>query len=139
VIDALVRASAAFVGAEIPAGAERANLEAGLARMTAALAPRERRLLRLGLRVLDVLSRMRFLRPFAGLSDDQARRLLDALGASRLAALRRLHMSVRMMTQLAWYADPARWEECGYDGPWLGRVPVQSGRPPDLGPDPGRG
>ena len=47
---------------------------------------------------------MRFFRRFATLGDDEARRVLDALGASRLAALRRLHLSVRMMTQLAWYA-----------------------------------
>ena len=39
-----------------------------------------------------------------------------------------------MMTQLAWYADPAHWAECGYDGPWLGRVAVEAGPPPDLGP-----
>ena len=45
VIQALVRASSAFVGAESPLGSERTKLESELARMTGALAPRERRLL----------------------------------------------------------------------------------------------
>jgi hypothetical protein len=133
VIDTLVRASAAFVGAANPAGAERANLESSLRRMTAALAPRERRLLGIGTRVLDLRSLLRFGRRFRNLGDDAARKALDSLGASRIAALRRLHQSVRMMTQLAWYTDPAHWAECGYDGPWLGRVAVECGPPPDLG------
>ena len=30
--------------------------------------------------------------------------------------------------------DEAHWDECGYDGPWLGRVAVERGPPPDLGP-----
>lgn len=131
-IETLVRASAAFVGAANPSGAERANLESGLERMTAALAPRERRLLGLGLSVLDLRSRLRFFRRFSRLGDAEARRVLDALGESKLAALRRLHQSLRMMTQLAWYADPAHWDECGYDGPWLGRIAVEAGPPPDL-------
>jgi hypothetical protein len=136
VIDTLVRASSAFVGAPAPSGAARATLEAGLERMTAALAPRERRLLRLGVAVLGVLSRLSSGRAFPRLDDAAARKLLDRVGGSRIAALRRLHMSVRMMTQLAWYSDPARWAECGYDGPWLGRIAVDAGPPPDLGPTP---
>lgn len=133
-IETLVRASAAFVGAASPSGAERANLESTFGRMTAALAPRERRLLSFGIGVLDFRSRLRFGRPFARLGDDAARRTLDALAASRIAALRRLHQSLRMMTQLAWFADAAHWADCGYDGPWLGRVSIEAGPPPDLGP-----
>jgi hypothetical protein len=83
--------------------------------------------------VLDLLSRARHLRSFAALGDTEARRVLDALGRSPLAALRRLHLSLRMMTQLAWYSDAAHWSECGYDGPWIGRVAVEKGPPPDLG------
>lgn len=131
-IRSLVRASAAFVGAGDPAGAERERLEAALARMTATLAPRERRLLRLGLLVLDLRSLASAGRRFASLGDSRARAVLDSLGASRLEALRRLHQSLRMMTQLAWYLDPVRWAECGYDGPWLGRVAVECGPPPAL-------
>jgi hypothetical protein len=69
---------------------------------------------------------------FAALGDRKARAVLDSLGRSRLKPLRRLHQSLRMMTQLAWYLDPARWPECGYDGPWLGRVAIESGPPPDI-------
>jgi hypothetical protein len=104
--------------------------------MTSALAPRERRLLGLGMRVLDLLSWTRFGRRFARLDDAAARKVLDGLGASRVAPLRRLHQSLRMMTQLAWYSDEAHWADCGYDGPWLGRVPVERGPPPDLEPAP---
>jgi hypothetical protein len=134
VIQTLVRASAAFVGAGTPTGAEHERLAASLARMTGALAARERRLLRLGLFVLDLRSLASGLATFRKLPDARARAVLDALGGSRIAALRRLHQSLRMMTQLAWYADPAHWAECGYDGPWLGRVDVERGPPPDLGP-----
>ena len=133
-IQALVRASSAFVGAENPLGAERARLESELARMTGALARRERRLLGAGMLVLDAARSPRVGRTFARLDDASARRVLDSLGRSRLSALRRLHQSVRMMTQLAWYSDPAHWEECGYDGPWLGRVAVEAGPPPNLEP-----
>lgn len=130
-IQALVRASAAFVGAGDPAGAERERLTATLTRMTDALAPRERRLLRLGMFVLDLRARSRGGR-FRALGDADARAVLDSLGRSRIAALRRLHQSVRMMTQLAWYSDSEHWAECGYDGPWLGRVAVEAGPPPDI-------
>jgi hypothetical protein len=132
VIYSLVRASAAFVGAGNPAGAERERLAATLARMTSALAARERGLLRLGMLVLDLRALFAGGRRFAALGDAKARAVLNSLGRSRLAALRRLHHSVRMMTLLAWYADPAHWGECGYDGPWLGRVAVEAGPPPEI-------
>jgi hypothetical protein len=132
VIRALARASAAFVGAGNPAGAERERLEAALARMTRALAPRERRLLRLGVFFLDFRAFFAGGRRFSALGDARAAALLDSLGRSRLGPVRRLHQSLRMMTQLAWYTDPAHWAECGYDGPWLGRVAIESGPPPAL-------
>lgn len=132
-IRALARASAAFVGAATVSGAERANLEATLRRMIGALAQRERLLLRSGLIVLDTLSLARFARTFSRLDDAAARRLLDALRRAPLASLRRLHQSVRMMTQLAWYSDAVHWDDCGYDGPWLGRVAIERGPDPDLG------
>jgi hypothetical protein len=133
VIPSLVRVSAAFAGAPNPAGEERARLEAALERATSALPAGRRRLLALGLGVLDALARVRRLRRFERLDDPDARALLDAVGASPLRPLRRLHASLRMMTQLAWYADPGHWAECGYDGPWLGRVDVERGPPPEIG------
>jgi hypothetical protein len=136
VIRTLVRASSAFVGAGTPSAAELASLEAELARMTGALDPRERRLLGLGTSFVDLVARLRFGRRFSRLDDGPARRILDGLGTSRVALLRRLHLSLRMMTQLAWYSDPAHWDECGYDGPWVGRIAVERGPPPDLGPAP---
>jgi hypothetical protein len=132
VIQALARASSAFVGAGHPAGAERERLEAALARMVSALAPRERRLLRLGILVLNAISLAAGRAPFRALNDAKARLVLDSLGRSFLSPIRRLHQSLRMMTQLAWYADPAHWAECGYDGPWLGRVAVERGPPPEI-------
>ena len=103
--------------------------------MTGALAPRERRLLGLGV-VRARRSARSSLRGARSRSlDDGPRAASSTPSAARAsAALRRLHLSLRMMTQLAWYADPAHWDECGYDGPWLGRVAVERGPPPDLGP-----
>lgn len=103
----------------------RTACAARLARLVLALPRDRRRLLILGCRVLDLLALLRHGRTFSRLGAPRALRLLDSLGTSRLALLRRLGAVLRMLTQFAYFADPLTWEAAGYDGPWLGRVPVE--------------
>jgi hypothetical protein len=105
---------------------------ARLAAMVQRLPRDQRRLLRAGQAVLDVLALARFARPFSRLDDRGARYLLRALARSPFPPLRRLHSVLKMMTQFAYFAGEATWTAIGYDGPWLGRIDVPSAPPPRL-------
>ncbi len=127
----LVRLLAALVAAE-ESGApapEQAGVPERLQRRLLLLTPRDRRLLALGLRVLDLRAFLVSARSFDRRSPAQIRQSFAALGRSRLAPLRRLYQVVRMLLLFVYFCDPAAFGLTGYDGPWLGRVlvPVHPG------------
>lgn len=128
----LVRAAAAFVGAPPPDGARREALEGRLAALIGRQPADQRRLLRVGALTLDVLAVFRYGRRFRALDDARAEAFLVVLSRAPLAPLRRLHASLKLLLQFAWYLDPAAVAETDYDGPWLGRVPIEAGPPPRL-------
>lgn len=128
----LVRLLAALVAAEdsgVPAP-EQAGVPERLHRRLLLLTPHDRRLLALGLRVLDLRAFLVSARSFDRRSPAQIRHgFAGLLGRSRLAPLRRLHQVVRMLLLFVYFCDPAAFSLTGYDGPWLGRVlvPVHPG------------
>jgi hypothetical protein len=130
---ALVRAAAAFVGAPAPTGARRDALAARVRTLIAAQPEDRRRLLRFGAVVLDGLAVLRYGRRFRALDDARAEAWLRSLSRAPFAPLRRLHAGLKLLLQYAWYLDPEAAAETGYDGPWLGRFPIEAGPPPDLG------
>lgn len=129
---ALVRAAAAFVGAPLPDGPRREALERRLAALIGRQPADQRRLLAIGTVTLDVLAAFRYGRRFRALDDVRAEAFLVALSRAPLAPLRRLHASLKLLLQFAWYLDPEAAAETDYDGPWLGRVPIEAGPPPRL-------
>ena len=134
----LIRAASAFCGADVPEDAH-ADLAARISNRIADLPASERRLLRLGSFVLDLLPLPRHLRRFRNLDRPRAELVLRWCARAPIGQIRRLHRSLKMLLQFAWYSDPARWPEVGYDGPWLGRVAVEAGPPPRLIPPAGSG
>jgi hypothetical protein len=52
---------------------------------------------------------------------------------STLGARRVIFRALKTMAALGYYAQPSSFAAVGYDGPWLGRIAVEAGPPPDLG------
>ncbi len=132
-IATLARAGAVFCGAADDGAPSRAVLER-LTAMVACLPADQRALLRAGVFILDWIAVPRYMKRFRRLDAGRAEHVLRWLARAPIAPLRRLHASLKMITQMAWYADPARWPEIGYDGPWLGTRAVDVGPGPKLAP-----
>ncbi len=64
-------------------------------------------------------------RRFSRLALGDRRALLDRAARSRVGLLRTAAAALRKLALLAYYSRPATWPAIGYDGPWLGRVPVE--------------
>jgi hypothetical protein len=132
VIATLVRAAAVFTGGAEPEGARREALERRIRAILAALPSDRRRLLAAGALALEWLPMLRFGRRFRALDAPRAEAWLRFLQRAPATPLRRLHASLKLLLQYAWYLDPATHAETDYDGPWLGRVDVAAGPPPKL-------
>ncbi len=97
-------------------------------RMLRSLAPGRRRALGAFLALLEhggPRLRLRKAR-FSALPREDAIRLLGDWADARQPALRRGVQAVRALAGMAWYGAEAAWPSIGYDGPWLGRVDVET-------------
>ena len=131
----LITATAAFVesdATELPSVGQTGTGDR-LRELVGHLPVDQRRLLRLGVSVLQVISMLRHGRRFDRLSIERARSLLRWLERAPWKALRRLHRSLKMLCQYAYFAGEETWSGCGYGGPWIGRIEVAADPPPDIG------
>jgi hypothetical protein len=75
-----------------------------------------------------------FLGPVRGRLDriptEAARATLERLRLSRLRLLRYLFFCLKSIFAVAYFSRPAVWPAIGYDGPYLGRIPVTRLVPP---------
>ena len=87
---------------------------------------RERRMLRLLLRVIEYGAPLSIGRParFSALAREERQRCLRAWSSSRLRFRRQGVAALKALAALAFYGRESAWGDVGYDGPWLGRVPV---------------
>jgi len=82
------------------------------------------RLLEWGPPLLDAHRGPRFWRRFTRLDLAARREHFERWSRSRLLPLRCGYVALKTLALLAYYAQPGAWPAMGYDGPWLGRVPV---------------
>ena len=125
---AFTAVTAAFVGVPAP----EAVCDAA-APFLARLRPADHLLLRLLLRTLEagpLLSKRP--RLLSQLPRPEAEAYLRNWAESRLAPRRRGIAALRALSMLAYYGREQAWEEVGYDGPWLGRRPVEVLPAPNL-------
>ncbi len=100
---------------------------AGVEPLIARLRPLDRLQLRALLVLLDrgaPLLTGRLLR-FADLPLETRERTLRAWADSALPVRRRAVVALKTLSALAYYGSENSWGDVGYDGPWLGRVPVR--------------
>lgn len=64
-------------------------------------------------------------RRFSGMDVGARRAMLDAWSRSRWLGLRTAFTALKSLGMLAYWTRPETWPAIGYDGPWLGRVPVE--------------
>lgn len=88
--------------------------EAIIGRAVAARPSSVRRQIGLFVRVLDLVSLVRHLRPFAALAANERTDLLERLGSSPLLPLRRGVWGVRTLAFMGYYARPEAAEAIGY-------------------------
>jgi len=65
-----------------------------------------------------------YLRPFSALPAASQDHLLAGLERSRFTLGRAAFSIVKLFACYYHYTDPAAWPALGYDGPWVGRVPM---------------
>lgn len=106
---------------------------AELDRLLARLPPEDARRVRALLAIVEwappfLLGRRgrRFWRRFTRLDLPARRAALEALGTSRIAALRAGYTALKALVMLAYWTREEAWPAIGYDGPWLGRVAVEA-------------
>jgi hypothetical protein len=63
-------------------------------------------------------------RPFSALPAAAQDRVLGGLATSRLRSARVAFATVKLLAYYFHYTDPVTWKPLGYDGPWVGRVPL---------------
>ena len=112
--------------------ASTATTRAVVAALVARLPGDRRRALGLGLAVVNWASWLRHGRPFHRLDAPRIGRLLDDLGRSRWALLRRLERVLTMLGRFAAFQDEATFDSVGYDGPWIGTRDIPVHPPPRL-------
>jgi len=62
---------------------------------------------------------------FTGLARDDQEQYLRGWMESSLGARRMVFRALKLLASLGYYGVPATWQAIGYDGPWLGRKPVE--------------
>jgi hypothetical protein len=62
---------------------------------------------------------------FTGLARDDQERYLRGWMESSLGARRMVFRALKLLASLGYYGVPGTWQAIGYDGPWLGRKPVE--------------
>lgn len=65
-----------------------------------------------------------YVRPFSALATAAQDRVLDGLARSRLQSARVAFGAVKLLSCYYHYTDPSTWPALGYDGAWVGRVPM---------------
>lgn len=86
--------------------------------------------LRLFVRATDLLSFLRFLRPFSALTPDARTQVLRSLESSPLLVVRRGFWGLRTLVYLGYYGRDSVWGQLGYGASPAGwRDPKRSGRP----------
>jgi hypothetical protein len=111
-----------------------------LDRLLARLPPEDRRRARFLLLLVEWapllvagLRGPRFWRRFTRLGLAARREVLEALGTAWLLPLRAGYTALKALVMLAYWTRDAAWPAIGYDGPWLGRVPVEAAPVPRPG------
>lgn len=92
-----------------------AELEATVEAALAKRPPDMRRQLAVFVRLLDFLPRLRWLRPFRKLSDEQRTRFLRGIETSRIFLVRRGFWGLRTLVYMGYYGRPQAHAEIGYD------------------------
>jgi len=116
---ATFRAAAACI---VPAedGSPGADSAAALTLADAALAgrpARDRKLLTVFLRALEVLPVLRYGRRFSALSPEKRARFLASLESNRFSKFRQGFYGVKTFALLGYYGSAGTWTELGYPGP----------------------
>ena len=62
---------------------------------------------------------------FTGLARDDQEQYLRGWMESSLGARRMVFRALKLLASLGYYGLPDTWSTIGYDGPWLGRKPVE--------------
>lgn len=129
IVHALVRAALGPVDPPPEATA----VAAAVGRMLDDMFPADRRLTRLAFHLLN-LSPAVYLRGrnLTGLTNGDAVHHFERLSASRVPPLRRLARIGKTIAAYAYYGLPEAWPKIAYDGPWIGRVVVESLPEPEL-------
>lgn len=99
---------------------EGADSDAALALSDSALADRparDRRLLGVFLKALELLPVLRYGRRFSALAPEKRTRFLASLESSPIAGLRQGFYGVKTFALLGYYGSAATWAELGYPGP----------------------
>lgn len=96
------------------------------------LRPIDRRALGSGIVVLNTLAILRRGKSLRRLPTPAVESLLRACRGSRIPMLRRLAAVVVRLVLFAHFDGPETWAAVDYDGPWLGRIPVEAGPPSEL-------
>ena len=65
-----------------------------------------------------------YVRPFSILAAADQDRVLDGFARSRWETPRVAFAVVKLLASYYYYTDPATWPALGYDGPWVGRLPM---------------
>lgn len=119
----------ALVGAEV---APEIGREIGP--LVVGLSTSDKQLLRVLLAAVEhALPRARGnLHRFSSLAPAERSRILAALAESHIPALRQAFSSLKSLAMLAHYGSLEAGAAIGYDGPWLGRVPVDVVPRPDI-------
>jgi hypothetical protein len=65
-----------------------------------------------------------YFRPFSVLAADEQDRVLAGLARSRFRTGRVTFATVKLFAYYYHYAAPVTWPALGYDGPWVGRLPL---------------
>jgi hypothetical protein len=88
--------------------------------------PREDALLyRAALVLLEWEPLLRLAGRFSRLGVAARRAHLERWARSRLLPLRAGYAALKTLALLAYYTRPETWPAMGYDGPWIGRIPVE--------------
>ncbi len=113
-----------------------------LERLVERLPPGDRRRFRALVFFLEWGAALRTQRRFSRLDVAARRRCLERWGDSRLRFRRQGYFALKSLGMLAYYTRPETWPAIGYDGPYLGRIPVEVlpvPRPAEAAGPPARG
>ncbi len=96
------------------------------------LRPIDRRALGLGISALSTLAILRHGKSLRSLPAPAVESLLRSCRGSRIPMLRRLAGVLVRLVLFAHYDGPETWAAVSYEGPWLGRIPIEVGPPSEI-------